>query len=385
MESITRERLDGLLAVRGGVCVTFYLATGGAGPEPRQGPIRLKNLLRDAEAALRQWIPREAEAARLLAPAQALVEAQAFWRDPAPGLALFVVETGLAALRLPAAPADLAVVADRFYVKPLLPLVGEEGAFALLALSQHRARLLRVTRDGWTPLPMPGAPGSLADTQRFDDRQGQTIYHPTASRSTGAPGQFYGHGTALEEGKDDLRRYARQVDQALVRALRGEALPLLLAAAEPLASIYRELTAYPDLAPAVLAGNPDEQDEAELQRRGWAAMQPHFSLEQARAAATFERLAGTGRASADLGDVLRAARDGRVDRLFVTREGDRWGRFDAETGQATVHEAPEPGDEALVDRCAAETLRHHGTVYAVPGEAFPKAAGGSPVAALYRY
>jgi hypothetical protein len=61
-----------------------------------------------------------------------------------------------------------------------------------------------------------------------------------------------------------LNNYARKVDQALRGVLAGRETPLVLAAAEPLASIFRSVNTYPRLVDDVIAGNPDHVTDAQL-------------------------------------------------------------------------------------------------------------------------
>ena len=384
MDLFNRDHLGQLLQTRGGICLSFYLSTHRAGKEVLQAPIRLKNLLKTAETDLANWIPRGAETQRLLQPVLDLVDDRNFWRFQSDGLAAFLSERGVITYRLPMAFADRVVVSDHFYVKPLLPLLSEDGRFYLLALSQKAVRLFLATRDVIESVLLEGVPTSLKEALKYDDMELQQLYRPTAGRSSAASGAYYGTSIGVEESKSEVRRFLKQVDTGVRAIMQGEQRPLLLAGVEPLVALYRE-SAYPHVMEPFLSGNPDDQSEQELHRRAWAIMAPHFLAGQHQAAAQFESMAGTGRASADLSEVLRAAEEGRVDRLFVAREADQWGRFDAATGKLTVHPAQEPGDEALLDRAAAQTLLHQGTVYAVAGVEIPKGAGGSAVAAIYRF
>ena len=66
-----------------------------------------------------------------------------------------------------------------------------------------------------------------------------------------------------EGQKVRLRQFARKVDQALRGVLTGLELPLILAAAEPLDSIYRSSNSYPHLVARGIPGNPERaSDEA---------------------------------------------------------------------------------------------------------------------------
>jgi hypothetical protein len=386
MDRFTTNELGLLLKKGSGIHVSFFLPTHRVGRETLQDPTRLKNLLREAEAELAAWIPRGAETLRLLQPVTDLIESKKFWRDLSDGLAIFLSEQGMVTYRVPLSFADQVVVSDRFYVKPLLPLLTEDGRFYLLALSQKTVRLFRASRDAIESVPLNGIPTSLKESMnQMDTQQLEALYRPTSSRASTGTGAFYGHGSAVEESKDEVRQFFLQLSKGLRGLMTETQWPLLLAGGEPILAIFREANTYPHTMEARLGGNADEVGEQELHTRAWAVMGPYFYRRLHEVSALFDQKLGTGLASADVTEVLRAAMAGRVDRLIIAKEADQWGRYDPESGTVTVHPAHQPGDEALLDRCAAETLLHHGEVFAVAGADIPKAARGAPVAAIYRF
>jgi hypothetical protein len=91
---------------------------------------------------------------------------------------------------------------------------------------------------------------------------------------------------------------------------------------------------------------------------------------------------GQARASIDLAEVLEAARNGRVDTLFVADDTHIWGRLDAPANGVTQHDEQAAGDEDLLDIAAADTWRNGGAVEVLPRADAPF---GKPVAALFRY
>jgi hypothetical protein len=64
-----------------------------------------------------------------------------------------------------------------------------------------------------------------------------------------------------------LRQFARNIDKALRPLLTGSGIPLVLAAAEPLASVYRSVNTYTGLAEATIEGSPEAITDAELGER----------------------------------------------------------------------------------------------------------------------
>src|SRR5690606_42115270 len=61
--------------------------------------------------------------------------------------------------------------------------------------------------------------------------------------------------------KSHLRIYSRTTDRVIRPLIAWRDVPLILAAAEPLDSIYRSVNTYPHLAEKSIAGNPDGLSE----------------------------------------------------------------------------------------------------------------------------
>ena len=85
MDTLTREDLTNLIRTSSEVCISIYMPTYRVGKETAQGPIRLKNLLRQAEAFLLDRGLRTPQARALLEPAQALLVDGLFWQHQSDG------------------------------------------------------------------------------------------------------------------------------------------------------------------------------------------------------------------------------------------------------------------------------------------------------------
>ena len=174
-----------------------------------------------------------------------------------------------------------------------------------------------------------------------------------------------------------MLRYFRKVNRALREVLAGERAPMVLAAVEHLAPLWRQVTTYPHLVDQVLAGSPEELGLHELHARAWAVVEPLFRQGHHEEAAPYHQLAGTGRTSQDPREIVRAAKEGRVEVLFAAPQP---------TGVSSVASGPSlNGARALRDvleLAAVTTLVKGGTVYAPPVGAVPggrERRGGLPV------
>jgi hypothetical protein len=381
MTGFTEQDLEELIAPRTEACVSIYMGTERASGDPRQNPIKLKNLLSQASDQLLERGLRRPEADALLAPGAALLDDSLFWQRQADGLALFLSDGYFREVQQPIAFEDFVSVAHRFHVKPLLPLLSGDGRFYLLALSQGAVRILSGTRDTVRMLDADGVPASLDEALGTDELGRSSPYHQVAGGPHGGQSVFHGFAGDEQDNKELILRYFRQVDQGLAGILAGKRVPLVLAGVEYLHPIYREANTYPSLLDDGVRGNVDDWSPQALHEAAWKIVGPHFTAAEDAAAGRYHALLGTGKATDSLESALAAASEGRVDVLFVDVAAHRWGVFVPETGSFR-EESESGGAMDLIDQVAVRTLRNGGTVYAVNRERVP---GGGDLAAVFRY
>jgi hypothetical protein len=291
-----------------------------------------------------------------------------FWRFQARTLAVFATPDATTTFRLPHRLQPAVEVSDRFHVKPLLRALTFPQVALVLALAQGSARVVEVAPDVEPgPVDVPDLP---RDAASFAGKASITDRSPSG-RFQGSEGQ-----------KVRMRRYARGVDQALRPILSGLGVPLILAAAEPLDSIYRSVSSYPLLAGTSIDGNPETSSDAELAE---AAREVLDELNAAALAAVhelYERREQESRAAADLAVIARAATFGAVDTILVDIDASVSGAIDEHTGAIELSDADDAVDYGVVDEIVRRVWRMGGTVLAVRAEDIP---GGGPAAALLRY
>jgi hypothetical protein len=382
---ISRQDLRTLSEEKDGWHVSIFMPTHQAGSEIQQDPIRLKNLVREAMQLLAEAGLRSPEAEELLEPASSLVQDGQFWQHQRGGLAMFLSAEIAHHYRLPFDLEQLVVVADRFHVKPLLPLLSGDGQFYVLAFSKEDVRLLQGSRYRVAKVDLESVPTSLADALRFDDPERRLQFHTASGPSGGEgsrPAMFYGQGAPSNDEKANLLRYFHKLDKGVQELLASEQAPLVLAAVDYLLPIYQEANSYPYLVKEGIEGNPDKLSNQELHQKAWAIVGPRFQRERKDATERFRQLADTDAASDNLVEIVPAAYHGRVDTLFVALYRQRWGTFDPATNEVQLRQDAKPGDQDLLDTAAVQTLLNGGAVYAVEPEQMPSGESG---AALFRY
>jgi len=371
---VTDDDLAAWLAASGpSALVSLYLPTHRAGREVTQDPVRLRQLVASAAA--------EVAESELLAAANRLLDDRDFWAHGTDGLAVLAGADGTTAVRLSESPRELAVVSDRFHLKPLMATVGRSVVFDVLALSRHRARLVSVTGPRAVEVDVAGMPASMAEALRFDDRERQLQSHAGDRVGTGrVAATFHGQGGAGDARDADLERYLQQVDHAVAEHHAGSTRPLVLAAVDEIVGVYRKLTRCGSVVDEHLAGNPDQLPAADLADRARPLVEPP-SIEAERNAR--ESFLAASRATVDtIEQAVVAAAAGQVAAVFVPGDREYWGRYRAGHHMLDERETRAPGDHDLADVAAGETLRHGGQVFVVAAADVP---GGGTAAASLRY
>lgn len=388
MALLLRDELTALLKNPQEPSVSIYSPMVEAGPDTRQNPVRIKNLLRQAEGKLVDLGMKPAEAREFLRPAADLLEDTPFWQQQNAGLALFRNPDLFRYYRLPLEFEDLTVVAGSFHVKPLLPLLTGDGRFYILAISENGARLYAATRYTLGEVPVEDMPKNLAEVLRFDqiDRTLQFHSHAGAGTAVIGRGLYHGHGEPKDLAKEHLERYFREIDRALQDVLRNEKAPLVLAGVRYFLPIYRTVNSYPHLLDEIVEGNPDapRKEPNDLHRSAWKLVEPIFKTRQDESAELCRQAVAQGRGSNKLSEVVSAAHHARVDRLFVANGVQAWGSFSPALDSVRLNPSrtPEPGEEDLLNTAAFEAYLKGATVFAVNPSEMPVPGH---VAAVYRF
>jgi Bacterial archaeo-eukaryotic release factor family 11 len=363
----TSADLEWLLSARDEACVSIYLPTS---PEERgeRDRIEFKNLSAQALEQLAASTVGRAAVSELREVLDDLVDDAAFWTRQAHSLAVFATPSGARTFQIANRLSPLVEVSDRFHVKPLLRSATFPQAAYVLALSQNAVRLVEVSPDEPpTDVRVEGLPTDAASSvgkASIADRSADR-------RIQGSEGQ-----------KVRLHQYSRRVEEALRPLLSGLDLPLILAATEPLASIFRAVSTYPRLAPAGIAGNPDQATDAELAAASRRVLDELYAEELGDLRARYEQRVPQGRASDDLAEIARAATFGAVDTVFVDIDETLPGAIDDADGALTLDETDDAINYGVVDEIARRVLLARGRVLAVRRGDIP---GGGPAAAILRY
>lgn len=377
------EAIKDLMQRTGDHCVSLFLPTHRAGRETEQDPIRLDNLLRKAEKALTGRGMRAPDARELLTPGFELARNGFFARSLGDGLSIFIAKDHFRYFRAPIHFQEHLAVGGRFFIKPLVPILNAGKRFLILAMSQKSVRFFEATEFGISEVELKDVPQGMQEALGYDESEARLLFRtiPQAANSRGVP-MFHGHGGGIEDGKEYIWQYFRKLKESLHPYLNGESAPLVFAGVEYLYPIFKLVGFYPNTLSEAIEGSPDGLDPQELLRRGLEVVAPYFRREQEKALARYMDMAGGAVVSDSLEEIVPAALSGRIDTLFLDTAIQRWGRFNAETGIAELHDSEQDGDEELLDLAASQTYLNRGSIYALKAGEIP---GATEAAAIFRY
>ena len=356
-----------LAAHHADVCVSIYLQTTPVTQETKRDRIELKNLAKEAIRQLHAGGAETRHAAAIAEQLDDLVDDDEFWRFQAHGLAVLATPENVRTFRVPNALQPLVMVADRFHLKPLIRAISFPHSCYVLALAQRSVRLIEVSPD--LPAVTIAVEGMPQDAGRAVRAAGE-IEHWPSGRIQGAEGQ-----------KVLLRQFARNVDKALRPLLSGSNIPLILAATEPLASIYRSVNTYSHLAKTTIPGSPQTTTDAQLGQRSRTILDGLYLEEIAAWRRVFEARENQGRATTDIAQAARAATMGAVESMLADIDDVIPGRID-DAGSVTFVEQTSPTNYDLVDEIATRVIATGGRIIGVRKADIPR---GEPLAAILRY
>ena len=359
--------IERLAAIRSTPAVSIYLRTTPVTQNTKNDRIELKNLLK---TALDEMTAANIDKRRIW-PIEAhineLIDDDDFWVTQANSLAIFAVSDHIYTYQLGNHVTSMVEVSDRFHLKPLLRAVTFPHNAYVLAISMGAVRLIEVIADGAPRvIPVPGLPKSMADAlgrRSHQEKAGNMISAADSSEN------------AL------LTRYSRAVDRVLHPVLAGHHRPLIIAAAEPLASVFRHVCSYHNVASEVISGSFDHTPDHELAGSARAVLDHVYAGQIADFARLYAQRAQQGRATADIAQAARAATFGAIDTLIVDMDTSVAGFID-DDGAVTFDDAPDARNYGIVDEIARRTIQAGGKVIAARRDDIP---GKAELAVVLRY
>lgn len=362
----TKRDIEALAHVRSDACVSIYLATTPLTQDIDKSRINLGNQIKAALAQLERADLDKRRLALLQEKLEDLLDDDPFWRHQAHSLAILATPDQIRTWRLANRLVDLVEVADRFHLKPLLRAIAFPHAAYVLALSENAVRLVEVSPDiPPADVHVPHLPKDAASA---------------VGKSTINDRSYSGRVHGSEGQKVRLSQYIRQIDHALRPILAAADIPLILAATEPLASLFRTVSTLHVL-DGTIGGSPDRISNAELASAARPILDAAYARDIVALQRLFEQRSGQNRTTTDLSDAARAATFGGIDTILVDMDNLVPGTVDEDTGAVQLASSNDAKAYGVVDEIALRAMLSGAHVMAVRKADIP---GGKELAAILR-
>ena len=362
--------------------VSIYLPTFKQGQEANQGRIRLKNLLRDAEGDLVKSGFSQKDALDLLKPASKLLDETIFWQNQEQGLGIFISPKEMRYHKLPFEVDELAVVSNRFYIRPLIRLFTSIENFNVLALSQAEVRLFEASPYGIEKIEVPEI-DELVENYIPASELHQEATSPKGAASGGGPG-MHGYNEMSKTEKNEISKHLRSIDKEVNKVLKETKHPLIVHSVDYIYPMYREVSSYPNLMEESIKGSPEGLGEKEIHKKAMEIYAPRAEARLEREVEKFTTLFNTDSklGTDSIERIVLSSNIGGVDTLFIADDVQKWGSFDEDDNSLDVNNKEDVGQVDLMDKAAMLTLSNGGRVHVLKRDKMPS---GKTIAAVLRF
>ncbi len=367
------------LAQLDGPTATIAFPTVRAAYSSEQNATKLKNALREVDEHFTALGYTEDEIEARVSSARKLLGDHDFWMHQLDGLVLHLGPHQDAVWRTPFSVPERVAVQDAPLLTPLLPALAESGEFSILAISRDHVRLLRAASTGFERVDLAAHDVPTSTSELPGDDEPPELQQ-RAGGAGGDPSIFHGHENS-DHDRIIAERLFRTVDDRVHHLLVGGA-PVVLAGVEENVAHYRHITQLPGVLDEAVIGAPEHRPDQDLHAAARQLVIPHLRAPVDEALERLRERLGTGLATTDLTELLRAVTTGRVDTVLVARGAVVWGTVDA-YGEATMRtDDPQPGDEDLIDAAVRFGLRRGGRALVVDPDDMPD---GAAAAGVFRF
>jgi hypothetical protein len=194
---------------------------------------------------------------------------------------------------------------------------------------------------------------------------------------------FHGQGSGKDDKDVETEKFLRAVDQGLMKLIKDNDVPLVLACVDHYLPIYENITSYSNLFHQNISGNHEETDPLLLHEMAWPLVEPYFQQHRLELLELIREHNSNGRTSFDLNEIIPGAIDGRISVLFIEKASDKYGLYDMVNRSLIVDENIKTSQASLYNLAAVQTWKKGGQVFQVDKDEMP--LKGTTINALFRY
>lgn len=357
--------------------ISIYVDTNIKKPDRLENPIRFKNLVKEAQASLKE---KEFKGFKdLFSLFKEMEDDALFWEGATESMAILGDEDECIVYKLPVNVKSLAIVSDSYYIKPILRSFQSYGHYHVLVLNRDNFGLYEADRYGIHAIPVDEKDATMEGVLGTE----KTAPHLSVASIGGDQSMYHGHGGAKDERKVDQEKFFRHVDTfVLEQYSKKQKIPLILVSPDEHQGEFRKLSKNNFLIDEGIKIDGDSLDKKSLYVKVQDVMQERFKKELKDRMAAFSEAHAKDLGSDDVIQIGRAIAEGKVASLYLEENTVHPGRFDPQLGTVMQGEIADPRVGDVYDDMAEVVLSRGGEVLILGKDEMPTERD---LAAVYRY
>ena len=365
MDLQKQDRVRRLLEANDHLCMTLYMSAADMPADTSKGS-EADPVLVDIRSQLESLGFLSQEIETMIDPVEDMLsEPKIKLRDNENCVAFFVSQEVQTFLTYKGECQQIQYIGEEFYLLPLMHLFNTDRIYYLLDLQEESASFFRCSplmmKTLWKDRKMPDNVMEHASSAAGNDDKdprgnpaGTSKYEngELSDEATGWTPQSFNEmvGTYMSRRKPPL----------VLAGPPGKTGPLADLIGDKRSNIYELHT-----------NSTQDADEKRLHRDSCRMLKDYFAEKLEMRKHTFLDAIGKGKVSLDINFVLPAAAEGKVEVLFLSKEADRYGHYDAVNNTLIISNSKKVGESSLHNRAALETWRHGGQVYLLDHSEMP--------------
>lgn len=311
------------------------------------------------------------------------------WIDASAGLAFLVNADEALVYNLSYAPDPVVVVADKFYLKPLIRNTQYDMAYKLLLLNSDFFSVLDGNYNAvhYDPLP-DDVKNYFAETfPEFDGETTALDYYSLEDHES----PYHDRKSRKEVTKEETEKFFRYVDKAMNdHIVRDSETPVILVTIPEHEHMFREICTFKSLLPESIKKDARTMTGTELRDDARAIMEGIGDKKIGELCDQYDLDASKDKATDAITSIGEALFNKRVGILFLEDGKGIPGSFDQATGTVSLDGTPDPVDDKKLDPASPDiandfalaAIAQDAKVIVLPHDKMPTA---SPVAVIDRY
>lgn len=311
------------------------------------------------------------------------------WIDASAGLGFLIDANEALVYNLSFAPDPVVVVADEFYMKPLIRNTRYEMYYKMLLLNSDFFSVLDGNYDAVHYEPMPDeVKNYFAETYpEFDGETTALDYYSLEDHES----PYHDHRSRNDVTQEQTEKFFRYVNKAMNDYIvRDSETPVILVTIPEHEHMFREICTFKSLLPEGIKKDARTMTGTELRDEARAIMEGIEDGKIAELCDKYDLDASKGKATDELTAIGEALFNKRVGVIFLEEGKGIPGSFDEKTGAVSLNESIDPVDDKELDPSSPDianafalaAIAQDAEVVVLPHDKMPTA---SPVAVIDRY